>query len=315
MTKRINPDIEPLERSDTGREQGETYDGFGKIVAAALVYPAGGYTPDAEVITVENGATKSIQIELGASCTSIMQPVAIDSFDNLYEVPEISCYTVWGMNHSRILSAKQWRAYGGRVVAKLNDDSTTATLTVTGADFPEYAPFSLSIADEAQSFSTLRLLGRGVAFEKHTIDFATGLDPRIVTNDVGAEVDNVFIASRVAAWDIAANAMRRALGGFQTVSLTVPRLRTEGVDPQRPEEGIGYAAGSRFVYDGQWYRVRSADFGPDTIQLSAEMDTTVGDARRAYADNPLTVDEAKALYEGFTVRDFKTDPLLGGNLG
>lgn len=317
MTTTINPDFEPIPAIDSSVAQGENASTFGKIVAAALVYPAGGWTDEVEVLTVEAGQTKSVHLDLGASCISIVQPVCVDRehFTDPRLIPLASCYTISAADTLPV-SAKHWRALGGDVRVVVNKDTTSATLTVTGMTDKSLGPFTLGLSDGDNDFSTLRLIGRGVALEPHTVTFDTGVSSAVASDDIGITVDNVFVSTQEEAYNTAARAFRRAQGAYQTIAITVPGVKAADIDPRKPESGIGLVAGSRVVYDGQFYRVRTASFSESGMVLTADADTVVADAKRCYAAaGGLTVAQATALYAGFTVRDFKADPLIGADLG
>ena len=243
-------------------------------LSRGLIYPGGGWSSDVEVFTVESGEEVEVQVDLGASVTSIQQPVCVKGASiKPHVVPLRSVYSVSGSDGLPI-APDQWRAAGGRIRAKVNEDTTTATLTITGATIPQLSPMMIGESDGQTDYSTLRLLGTGVAFVKKRVLVQTGLTEDQAQQDVGVSIDSPFIRSETQAREAAVRAMGRALGGYQTIQVTGGRAG--GL-------GFGMIGGARVLFDGSWYRVRATTIGPSGISYTAELDMTSDDFDEAWA--------------------------------
>jgi hypothetical protein len=281
----------------------------------ALVYPPQGYdfTAPGEAFTVNAGEVVQEQIDLGMSVSYIQQPHAIKALGDPAKVPSASCYVVTNSNGDPI-DPKEWRNYGGKVRVKINPDTVTATVTIRGAALP-FSPFSIAEQTDETGFNSLRLVGTGVTIWKRTLTIDTGLTRDDTSDDSTATIDNPFMQSREQAYDAAHAAIVRRIGYFQRVTLSLSGADgIEGMDPQRPETALGRLAGARVVFDGAFYRIRSASITPSGISATSEQDTRFADFD-AVMPAGLTYAQFDALHAGQTFADFDADPLAGGNLG
>lgn len=281
----------------------------------ALLYPKQGYdySPPGEAITVNANELIEVQVELGASAQSVKQPQAVKAFGDPRKVPTTSIYTVTDVNGDPV-DPKEWRDYGGRITVKINPDTVTATVTVRGAGIPDKGPFSIGEQHDETAFDSLRLVGSGVALWKRTVRIDTGLTDDEAGDDSSADIDNPYIQSREQAYDAAHAALVRRLGSFQRVTLQLSGAAgIDGLDPQRAETAMGRLAGARVIFDGAFYRIRSAQITPIGITATCEQDTRFSDFG-AVMPNDLTYAQFDALHAGQRWRDFDMDPLAGGDL-
>lgn len=191
-----------------------------------LVYPTIDTLKSAEVLTVAAGETKTVQITLGASVTSLKQPAAVTKVSPNV-APAISCYSVSG-NDTLPISALEWRNRGGKITAKINDDTQTATLTITGAGIPELSPFTIGVDDGQNQFNTLRLVGTGIGFTKKSITVHTGVSKDLAQQDQGATIDNEFITDIGEAYNAAVKAMGKLVGSYQTITVQTTGINRIG---------------------------------------------------------------------------------------
>jgi len=166
----------------------------------ALVYPRGGWTPEATVYQVEAGETIIIDVPVNGYITSILQPVAQDFVPKNYSGGN-SVYSVSG-NDNLPVSAALWRNYGGSMTAELINNGATIQLTVKGPGFSPLSPYSFSVSDGSTSYSTIRLIGDGVFYDRKLLNIKTGLSPDIAPQEVGQEVDNFFVDTLEQALDV-----------------------------------------------------------------------------------------------------------------
>lgn len=176
-------------------------------ITEELVYPIGGWNPEVPIFTVGAGETQTFDIPLSASLDSIEQPTALDFVDRYYD--STSVYAVTDKDGLPYLAA-QWLAEGGNVEVAVNPDTRSLTVTITGASATEYAPYSIAVASgSSDRYSSLRLVGTGVRYDRQLVTLHTSVDPERVTVEVGATVDNEFIQTKAQAVQVGTWASKR----------------------------------------------------------------------------------------------------------
>lgn len=195
-----------------------------------LVYPKGGWEPEVQVYQVGSNETVTFDIPVDFYLTHVNQPTVQANVAKNYTGPA-SVYAVSG-NDGLPITPQQWTAQGGDMSFEIVGDGTVIEVTVTGPDFEELAPYTIGLNDGSSSYSTLRITGDGMNFNREVWTEKTGLtaDDTPVVN--GGEIDNPAI-------DTLADAKRFALFArrlyslpqqtFTTSSRTFPRL--EGTVP------------------------------------------------------------------------------------
>lgn len=80
---------------------------------------------------------------------------------------------------------------------EIGEDTRSIIVTLTGANLPRYAPFSIAAsAGPSDKYSSLRITGSGVFFEKNgPVTLTTSATKDQTSVEVGATVDNIFINS------------------------------------------------------------------------------------------------------------------------
>lgn len=73
-------------------------------------------------------------------------------------------------------------------------------------------------------------------------------------------------------------------------------------------QSFGNVAGARFLYEGQWFRVRSATNQAGALDFAGEADTTFGDFDLAYAD-VATFGDFDTIWDGALMEEFNGAPL------
>jgi hypothetical protein len=190
-------------------------------VTDELVYPYGGWTPDVQVLQVDAGATTDppINIPVNVSLTSIDQPSIEDFVDRDYDGPD-SVYSVSG-NDGLPIPAAQWTAQGGRLTVAIGADGNSIDVTITGASETEYAPYQIAVAaGPSDTYSTLRLVGSGLGFDRKILKSPTGVPAEKSAQEVGITVDNPWVDSLADAYDAAIRAGQQYAAPRQTVTIT-----------------------------------------------------------------------------------------------
>lgn len=186
--------------------------------ANQIVYPAGGWSEDLEVYSVDADEVIEVEIPVDVSIMSIQQPTCVEFVPKNYSGPSV--YAVAG-NDGLFVKPAQWVANGGKVEVSIGQDTKTIVLKITGPSLQKYAPYSISVnSGTSETYSALRLRGTGVHFERDTLTFRTGADPKIARQDVGVTIDNPTVQSDAQVASLALSAARQFSRPVHTVSAT-----------------------------------------------------------------------------------------------
>lgn len=270
-----------------------------------LVYPPGGWSNDVQILNVNAGEDQEYTLELSASVSSISQPVAS------LNVPPYgatsSVYTVVGSD-GIVVPPAMWTDRGGRLEVSINPDTTSLTVKLHGAtDVPTVqgtasTNFQIALASDTSGsrYSTLRIFGSGVAFDKQKRTFRTGVTPDRTGTVVGETTDNPFLSNTNQCYRAGVRSAVRFSGPVPTSSISSIKVA--------PGAAFGKTAGSRyFSREGaRYFRIRNASMTPGQINCNLENDLLYMDVEgfnvaRTYGD-------VQAARAGLTYRD---DFLIG----
>lgn len=173
----------------------------------ALAYPVGGWTQDVEVYSVEANETVVFDIPVGAFLSEVKQPIVTTFVSKEYSGPD-SLYTVSG-NDGLPIPTNLWTDFGGRMSFELTDLGRNIQVTLRGPDLEELSPYTIGLSDGATEYSTLRIVGTGVFFDRQTAVIPTGLTANETPQEFGQEIDNVFISTFEEAYAAGVRARRR----------------------------------------------------------------------------------------------------------
>lgn len=331
----------------------EVYQYNNRAISNELVYPPGGWTPEVEVLNVNAGETSEYMLELSASVSHIQPPTML-TFVSQDEATN-SVYTVVGDDGLPIDPAL-WTDHGGSLTISIAQDTSHLEVKITG---PTNVPnksgeasqsFSIALGSDltGNRYSTLRIVGSGVAFNKVLKRVRTGVPASRTATEVGLTIDNPFISTT----DELYTAGTRAAKDFAGVSLSltgnVVSLNRRGDTGQASyptydyvQESLQGDLGPGFTYDDV-----QTIYGSQTYQIVQDQwnesvrdddsDQVFGnaqgarvfdrDSRRWYrirqasltpggigisgADDDLTFADMQGLYGGLTYADVE-----GFNLG
>ena len=272
-----------------------------KQITDSLVYPPGGWTSDVEVITCNAGETIEQQLELSASVSEIKQPAFSTSVEPGYNASSV--FTVVG-DDGLPISSDAFYNNGGAINVAINDDTTSLTLTFTApkglpsSNGGEISVYAIALAsDTSTRYSTLRIIGSGVSFDKQLYSFATGLTETETATDVGLTIDNPFITKLETVFSIGVTAASTYSGNSISSSGTIVDWDDAG------NNVFGNVNGAR-VWDQNgfsWYRVRSGTISQDLINYSADLDNTCGDVDSAWGSK--TCGKVGTMFSGLTCGD------------
>ena len=197
-----------------------------KQITNSLIYPLGGWTADAQILNVDAGAVQELDVQLspatgaeglGASLTSVVQPVCVASV-GMYD-SNASVYTVTDQTGA-LVPPSAWITGGGSVLVSINDDTQSIHITVTGATTVPNAPFNIAMPNGTSNFSSLRILGSGVSYNKKMTTFLTGLGADQAPNVLQSTVDTPFISDWQHAFGAALWTLQAAQGPTQTIKVS-----------------------------------------------------------------------------------------------
>lgn len=287
-----------------------------------LVYPEGGWTPEAQVYQVAANEVVEFELDLNFYLTSVQQPTVRDSVSKTYTAQ--SAYSASG-NDNLPVSAAFWTNYGGDMSFEILGDGSRIKVTITGPNYEPLSPYTIGVSDGSTSYSTLRIVGTGMDFDRQLYTESTGLTPTEAPLVKGAEIDNPAINTLAEAKQYALFARRLyslPTQTYNTSSNTFPQIQgsipsifyttfeefdaeigvaytftdfntdyagltfaelTEQFGNVAPQ-GFGEVAGSRVTLDDAVYRVRNTNITPESVSFEAEYDTLFSDINNVFGE-------------------------------
>ena len=220
-------------RVETLAQAVEVYKYDNRVITNELVYPPGGWTPDVEVLNVNAGETADYTLELSASLSSFQTPTHETSVEQEYAATSV--YTIVGSDGLPVSEAL-WEDFGGRVDITLNPDTTSLNVHLVGAvgipvqDGTASTNFSLALASDASGnrYSTLRIVGSGVTFNKQKVRVRTGVPASQAATDVGVTIDNPFLSTADDVYRTGVRAARAFAGQKPAISGSLVAINRRG---------------------------------------------------------------------------------------
>lgn len=251
----------------------EVYRYENQSINEELVYPVGGWSPETEVLNVNAGEKAEYTLQLSASVSSIQAPTLLTSVSPDYDASSV--YTIVA-NDGFPVSSAQWTGSGGQVKVYINEDTTSLRVVLRGATRVPLATggfasnFSLALASDTSGsrYSTLRIVGTGVKFNKVKSTIRTGATAAQTGTVVGQTIDNPFLSSK----DQQYRAGTKAASQFAVPIPTRGGQVTNAVTALGAT--FGNVGGTRItdVETKRPYRIRTSQIGPATVTYSAEDD-------------------------------------------
>lgn len=202
--------------------------------ASTLIYPAGGWSEEDKIISVGANEVEEVEIDLdpgsgneglGVSIESLVQPVCQDFVGR--EVVDASVYCVMG-NDGKPIPAARWESMGGSLEVEIGEDTRSLIVRVTGSSEEELAPFRIAAtAGDSHNYSSLRVMGAGVVFDRRMIRAETGHSSDIAAQEV-LQVESDFIVGIDSAWKALFATFATATGPHSSISVT-----TRGINRQK----------------------------------------------------------------------------------
>lgn len=315
-----------------------------------LVYPKGGWSEDVQVYQVDANQTLEFDIEVDFYLDYVIEPqpqLSVGRYDDTDSV-----YAVAG-NDGLPVAVAQWVDNGGSVTAEIAEKTNTIHVTITGANIPELAPFRIGVsAGPSDYYSSLRIIGGGISFDKQTITQPTGLSPEDTANVTGITIDNKFVSTKEQARDVAKRAVvsygmpkivysftapnigdfltapgqivytrffeydeQTGTDDFSEVDGDIGTWSFEDFDENLPSSVVdgqefqmfGNVNGSRIKFRDSWFRVRSANINPASIDATTEWDNMMSDFNTTNAANSF--EDFNGTFDELSFIDFSLIPL------
>lgn len=295
----------------------EVYRYGSRPISNELVWPPGGWKAETEEQNVNAGEDAEYVLELSASVSTIQPPVMVDNVSPDYAASSV--YTIIANDGLRVPKAA-WEANGGKVQVLIEPDTKSLRVKLHGARGLVTASgalatnFRLALASDTTSnnYSTLRIVGTGVAYEKEKITVRTTVPENKTATEIGVTVDNIFLNTVDEAYRAGIRAALAYSGYQPTLSGTVTALNGLGENGQEDFQVFGNVQGCR-VWDSKskrFYRIRQGTSTPGFVQgFQADDDLTCADAEQA--DGDKTYGEIQEAWGDLTYKEIFMAGLYG----
>ena len=206
-----------------------------------IIYPAGGWQPGTQILSVDAGVDAEHILETGSSITSIEHPVMVTSVPPDHD--SSSVYTIVGDDNLPIMP-QQWADFGGSLRVEIMPDTRRLRVIMRGPDGLvkiDGTPMktfrvALTAGTSDSTYSTLRIVGDSVQLNPQSLIVPTGVPYPMNTDGSVAEdrivwaptIDNEFLNSLDAACSAGARGAGRYSGKLATISAVVTALNRRG---------------------------------------------------------------------------------------
>lgn len=199
-----------------------------QYITGGLIYPTGGWNPDVQIITVNAGETRTETLEVGVSIESIVQPTCVAWVDRNHTATSV--YSVAGSD-GLVIPPAQWAAEGGSLVVEIGADSRSLIVTIHAPMTGQFEQYSIAMpagTSTDDQYSSLRIVGTGVHFQREVLRLATSVDPDVVTNEVGVTVENEYVDTLADAHRLGRWVMKRFGAPRYTLQVTTSGINRLG---------------------------------------------------------------------------------------
>lgn len=211
----------------------ELYHYDNQPITDELVYPPGGWSEDVTIIHVNSGEYVEQTLPLEASLSSVQQPVMQTFVSRDHNTSSV--FTVVG-DDGLPVQPNAWTNYGGRLAVEIAPDTVNlvvkiqAPMGLPNKDGEEIAVYGIALTSDSDSgrYSTLRILGSGVSFNKTVHRVPTGLSEQETGTEVGATVDNPYLSSLDQLYRTGSAAARKFSGRSLEITGTVTAVNKLG---------------------------------------------------------------------------------------
>jgi hypothetical protein len=235
-------------------------------VANGLVY--NGYAENQTPLVIDAGETAEFTIPFDGSLISIDQPIFTTTIGP--GDPGFSAYNASG-NDNLPITQGQWEAQGGNLSVAISDDTRSIVVTITAPFETQYSPYRIGVSDDETPYSTLRLHGSALLYQKELHTYHTAVDPDRVSREVGATVDSPYIQTDQQLLDAAMGELRYWGGNRRAINVA-----TRGIN--RLGDNGSYAYATFADFDTWWNdAIPGATFGDFDTDAPVTFGDTFGE--------------------------------------
>lgn len=302
-------------------------------------YPVKYNDPDYNptIMQVNAGETIEYVIQLAGTVTEMpLQPFPEYTIGNDPQVT--SKYSVTGGDDLPV-QPQQWMSAGGSLTVRINeDDPSTATVTVKGANIPHLAPFRIAMSSGGGNYyNSLHIVATGIKYEPKTIQIHTGASSDTTGTEVGITVDNPYIQTKDQALNVGVYTAARFSGLDYTINGTAWDINRRGytgglfstvadfnnswIGTETIEDfNVRYAGQSILQFNTLWDEARQGQFAVQAFGNAAGarvkmndayfriIQATFNPADMAYtAELDTMVEDFNEAWNGATVSDFNDE--------
>lgn len=200
--------------------------------SGAMIYPKGGWDESIPVYTVDPGEALFVNIPIDVSVESVIQPGFYTNVAKNYIGPGTSAYTALG-NDGAMIPQVDWTRDGGNLTVARGEDGKSIDVAIyaprVGTPSAAFGPFRIGQQDiNGNVYSTLRIMGVGLHYNKQTVTVPTGADEAITSRDIGVTVDNLFVATESQARSLALDVASRWASPSRKLNITKSAVNRPG---------------------------------------------------------------------------------------
>jgi hypothetical protein len=303
-----------VEKADAAQYVEVTYYG-NSWVGDDVVYPfTDKERTEAQSFQVEENGVLEDDLTLSVSLATVDQPVAVDeapqdygktSADDSKPVNLGSIYTIYDTNNVPV-TAQTWRDNGGKIELKINDDTTSLHIKITGPTGIGTGPYRIvgrteptSVHSEVESKTETDYGDKNTKKDNKTTTTVTGINA--VVSDDAEDYPALFIVGRGVAIDPQVIRIPTGMAAASTVNEIGTTVEVPAVST------IDDAYRVAVLVAGQWTGAQLTLTGTVTSvnQVSGSGEVKFRTLDQFNADYPnLTLDQFNAVQGNRTFKDF-----------
>lgn len=211
----------------------EVYQYNNRPIVDQPVYPPQPPALEDQILNVNAGENAYYTLTLSSSLSSIQTPLQTTFMD----LPTVgsSAYVITA-NNGDVISPTEWEQSGGSVKVTIAPSTTELEVSLFGpralydAAGEVRSSYSLSVNDPVTGnrYSTLRIVGTGVAFTREKKRIRTGVPASMAGTDVGVTIDNPNVSTANDVARVGLRAARQYAGTQMSLSGSVISVNRRG---------------------------------------------------------------------------------------
>lgn len=258
-----------------------------------------------QVLTVETDGKIIYDVKINGWVNTVNQPTQVGLVGPETQDGTNGTYCVSG-NDGIPVTVAHWTESGGKVEVEKTNDPSVLRLIVSGPSAVYMAdgvdtlsPYSIAAsAGDGNYYNALHVTGNGIRYTKKVHRFFTGATSEVTIEETGSAVENPFLSTRSAAYDVGVRAAQAYAGPTHTMTAD-----TAVVAEYTDLLGMLFNSGQ-----GTIFRVQDVTVTPSGESVAGSMDTTIADFNTTWAGK--TIADFNTAWSGHTFGSFAVGPLL-----